>query len=46
MQKLKDRLNALQPRERLIIIGGAILVLVTAIYLLGLAPLYAAVAVR
>lgn len=43
MQKLKDRLNALQPRERLIIIGGAILVLVTAIYLLGLAPLYAAV---
>lgn len=43
MQKLKDRLNALQPRERIIIIGGAILLLVTAIYLLGLAPLYAAV---
>ena len=43
MQKLKDRLNALQPRERIIVIGGAILVLVTAVYVLGLAPLYAAV---
>lgn len=43
MQKLKDRFNALQPRERIIVIGGAILVLVTAIYVLGLAPLYAAV---
>lgn len=43
MQNLKDRFNALQPRERAIIIGGAILVLVTAIYLLALAPLYAAV---
>ncbi|MET0532703.1 MAG: type II secretion system protein M [Steroidobacter sp.] len=43
MQKLKDRFNTLQPRERIIVIGGAILVLVTAIYVLGLAPLYAAV---
>lgn len=43
MQKLKDRFNALQTRERIIVIGGAILVLVTAIYVLGLAPLYAAV---
>src|SRR5687768_6828904 len=43
MQKIKDRLNALQPRERIIVIGGAILVLVTAVYVLGLAPLYAAV---
>ena len=43
MQKIKDKLNALQPRERLIVIGGAILVLVTAVYVLGLAPLYAAV---
>jgi general secretion pathway protein M len=43
MQKLKDRFNALQPRERIIIIGGAILVLVTAVYLLALAPLYSAV---
>ena|SRR5689334_11171161 len=43
MQKLKQRFNTLQPRERIIVIGGAILVLVTAIYVLGLAPLYAAV---
>lgn len=43
MQKLKERFNTLQPRERIIVIGGAILVLVTAIYVLGLAPLYAAV---
>jgi len=43
MQKIKDRLNALQPRERIIVIGGAILVLVTAVYVLGLAPLYSAV---
>src|SRR5688572_19541284 len=43
MQKIKDRINALQPRERLIVIGGAILVLVTAVYVLGLGPLYAAV---
>lgn len=43
MQKLKDRFNALQPRERIIVIGGAILVLVTALYVLGLAPLYTAV---
>lgn len=43
MQKIKDRLNALQPRERIIVIGGAILVLVTAVYMFGLAPLYAAV---
>lgn len=43
MQKLKDRLDALKPRERIIVIGGAILVLVTAVYVLGLAPLYAAV---
>jgi general secretion pathway protein M len=43
MQKLKERFNALQPRERIIVLGGAILVLVTAIYVLGLGPLYAAV---
>jgi general secretion pathway protein M len=46
MQKIKDRLNALQPRERMIVIGGAILVLVTAVYVLGLAPLYAAVSAQ
>ncbi len=43
MQKIKDRINALQPRERIIVIGGALLVLVTAIYVFGLGPLYAAV---
>lgn len=43
MQKLKQRFNTLQPRERIIVLGGAILVLVTAVYVLGLAPLYAAV---
>jgi general secretion pathway protein M len=43
MQKIKDRLNALQPRERMIVIGGAVLVLVTALYIFGLGPLYAAV---
>ena len=43
MQKLKERFNTLQPRERIIVLGGAILVLVTAVYVLGLAPLYAAV---
>lgn len=46
MQKLKDRFNTLQPRERIIVIGGAILVLVTAVYVLGLAPLYAAVSAQ
>ncbi|MBL8266761.1 type II secretion system protein M [Steroidobacter sp.] len=43
MQQLKDKFNALQPRERIVIIGGAVLVLVVAIYTLALAPLYAAV---
>lgn len=43
MQKLKERFNALQPRERMIIIGGAVLVLLAAIYMLTLAPLYSAV---
>jgi general secretion pathway protein M len=43
MQKIKDRINALQPRERIIVIGGAVLVLVVAVYVFGLAPLYAAV---
>ena len=43
MQKIKDRINALQPRERIVVIGGTILVLVTAVYVFGLAPLYAAV---
>lgn len=44
MQKLKDWFYGLQPRERAIIGGGAILVLLTAIYMLALAPFYRSVA--
>ena len=43
MQKLKDWFHGLQPRERAIIGGGAILVLLTAIYILALAPFYRSV---
>lgn len=43
MQRLKDRFSSLQLRERIIVVGGAILVLVVAIYVLALAPLYSAV---
>jgi general secretion pathway protein M len=43
MQQLKDKFNSLQPRERIIVIAGAILVLVVAVYVLALAPLYSAV---
>ena len=39
----KARFMELQPRERIIISVGAVLVLLTAIYTLGLAPLYKAV---
>lgn len=46
MQQLRDKFNALQPRERIIIIGGAVLVLVVAIYVLALAPLYGAVSAQ
>ena len=42
MQKLKDKFNALQPRERVIVIAGSVLVLVMAVYM-ALSPLYAAV---
>lgn len=42
-QQLKARFMALQPRERIIIAAGAVLVLLTAIYTLGLAPLYKAI---
>lgn len=44
MQKLKDWFYGLQPRERMIIAVGAILVLLTAIYILALAPFYRSVA--
>ncbi|WP_129648415.1 type II secretion system protein GspM [Peristeroidobacter agariperforans] len=43
MQQLKDKFDSLQPRERVIVIAGAILVLVVAVYVLALAPLYSAV---
>jgi len=40
MQQLKDWFNALKPRERMIVLGGAVLVLIAAVYLLALAPFY------
>ncbi|HEY7641416.1 MAG TPA: type II secretion system protein M [Steroidobacteraceae bacterium] len=43
MQKLKDWFFSLKPRERAIVLGGGILVLIVAIYMLGLAPFYKAV---
>lgn len=43
MQKLKDWFFALQPRERMLVLGGGVLLLLVAIYLLALAPFYAAV---
>jgi len=46
MNVLQARLNALKPRERVIIIAGGILVLVVAIYMLALAPFYRAVHMR
>jgi general secretion pathway protein M len=46
MQKLMDWLVGLKPRERIIVLGGATLVLLTAIYVLALGPFYTAVAAR
>jgi Type II secretory pathway, component PulM len=43
MQKLKDWFFSLKPRERAIVAGGGVLVLLIAIYMLGLAPFYSAV---
>jgi general secretion pathway protein M len=43
MQQLKNKFNSLQPRERIVVIAGSILVLVVAAYVLALAPLYKAV---
>src|SRR5687767_12169339 len=43
MQKLKDWFASLQPRERLLVTGGGIAILIVAIYILALAPFYAAV---
>lgn len=43
MQKLKDWFSSLQARERAIVVLGGVLVLLVAIYMLALAPFYAAV---
>lgn len=42
-EQLKARFMALLPRERIIIATGSVLILLIAIYTLGLAPLYKAV---
>src|SRR5687767_5610461 len=46
MQKLKDRFASLQARERMIIVAGGVLIALVAIYILALAPFYAAVNAR
>jgi general secretion pathway protein M len=46
MKSLKAWFNGLQPRERALVAGGAVLVLLTALYLFALAPFYAAVDAR
>jgi general secretion pathway protein M len=46
MQNLKAWYYGLQPRERLIILIGGVLILLTALYLFALAPFYAAVDAR
>lgn len=43
MQRLKDWFSSLQARERAIVAIGGVLVLIVAIYMLALAPFYAAV---
>ena len=43
MQKLKDWFSSLHARERAIVVTGGVLVLLVAIYMLALAPFYAAV---
>lgn len=43
MQKLKDWFFSLQARERAVVVAGGVLVLLVAIYMLALAPFYAAV---
>jgi len=46
MQKLKDWFFSLQPRERTLVLGGGVLLLLFAIYFLALAPFYSAVNAR
>jgi general secretion pathway protein M len=43
MQKLKDWFFSLQPRERMLVLGGAVVLLLFVIYFLALAPFYSAV---
>lgn len=43
LQQLLTKFMALQPRERLIVVGGGALVILVAIYSLGLSPLYKSV---
>ena len=45
MQKLKDWFQALQPRERLMVAGGAVVVVLAAIFM-GLAPFYKSIHAR
>lgn len=46
MQKLNEWFDGLNPRERIIVLVGGVLVLLTAIYVLALGPFYKAVATR
>lgn len=46
MNPLLARFQALNSRERIVVIGGAVVVLCAAIYLLALAPFYSAVDAR
>lgn len=41
--QLKARFMELHPRERIVVVAGAVLVLLTAVYMLALAPLYRAI---
>jgi general secretion pathway protein M len=43
MQKLKDWFFSLQPRERMLVLGGGVVLLLFVIYFLALAPFYSAV---
>ena len=46
MQQLKDWFFSLQPRERTLVLGGGVVLLLFAIYILALAPFYSAVSSR
>ena len=43
MQKLKDWFFGLKPRERILVAGGAAIVVLVALYMLAIAPFYGAV---